>query len=457
MLIRFSVANYLSFFELTDFNMVSGDVRTKKNHIENINGVELLKFSLLYGANGAGKSNLIRSVEAVREIIRSEEVRDISEDAHKFDHECYKKPTIFELEFVSSSNRPFIYGLSIEEDLIQNEYLYQSGLGQSKDKLIFERVKVDKSKSRFSIDKKYLIKKSDRDFLHLLGSSIINNSMVALPKFLSFEENLVDFNEVLDEVYEWMIYGLRIIHPTSKPTGLLFNLSNHKHFLEFSNDLLRNIDLGIKALHIKSYHMDDFFGEDDKEKKYKKEVMDELEEDEFVPLAFDVIAVKEGIEGEEMYFVKKLFIEHSGKDGGVQFSLYEESDGTKRIIEYLSMVFEILNPAFNGVYLVDEIERSIHPHLLKEIIKKLVNSEEITGQLIFTTHESNLLDLDLFRQDEIWLTEKNELGATSFSPMSDYKIRNDLDIRKGYLKGRFGAIPMLGNLEDLNWYKYATG
>ena len=121
------------------------------------------------------------------------------------------------------------------------------------------------------------------------------------------------------------------------------------------------------------------------------------------------------------------------------------------------MVFEILNPAFNGVYLVDEIERSIHPHLLKEIIKKLVNSEEITGQLIFTTHESNLLGLDLFRQDEIWLTEKNELGATSFSPMSDYKIRNDLDIRKGYLKGRFGAIPMLGNLEDLNWYKYATG
>ena len=89
-------------------------------------------------------------------------------------------------------NRPFIYGLSIEEDLIQNEYLYQSGLGKSKDKLIFERVKIDKTKSKFSIDKKYLSKKSDRDFLHLLGSSIINNSMVALPKFLSFEENLID-------------------------------------------------------------------------------------------------------------------------------------------------------------------------------------------------------------------------------------------------------------------------
>ena len=457
MLIRFSVTNYLSFFELTDFNMVSGDVRSKKNHIENINGVELLKFSLLYGANGAGKSNLIRSVEAVREIIKSEEVRDISEDSHKFDPACYDKPTTFELELVSSSGRPFIYGIAIVNDLIQNEYLYQSGLGKSKDKLIFERFKVDKNKSRFDIDKKYISKKSDRDFLHLFGASIINNSMVALPKFLSFEENLVDFNKVLYEVYEWMINGLRIIHPSSKPAGLLFNLSNHHHFLNFSNDLLSSIDLGIKALHIKTYDLDDFFGEDDKEKKYKKQVIEELEEDEFVPLAFDLIAVKEEVEGEEMYYIKKLLIEHSGKkDAGIQFSLYEESDGTKRVIEYLSMIFEILSPKFNGVYLVDEIERSIHPHLLKEMLKKLVDSEEITGQLIFTTHESNLLDLDLFRQDEIWLTEKNESGATSFSPMSDYKIRNDLDIRKGYLKGRFGAIPMLGNLQNLNWYRYAT-
>ena len=174
-------------------------------------------------------------------------------------------------------------------------------------------------------------------------------------------------------------------------------------------------------------------------------------------MAFDLIAVKEEVKGEELYYIKKLLIEHSDKkDAGVQFSLYEESDGTKRVIEYLSMIFEILSPKFNGVYLVDEIERSIHPHLLKEMLKKLVDSEEITGQLIFTTHESNLLDLDLFRQDEIWLTEKNESGATSFSPMSDYKIRNDLDIRKGYLKGRFGASPMLGNLQNLNWYRYAT-
>ena len=76
------------------------------------------------------------------------------------------------------------------------------------------------------------------------------------------------------------------------------------------------------------------------------------------------------------------------------------------------------------------------------------------GQLIFTTHESNLLDQSIFRRDEIWFVEKHQ-GATKLYPLSDFTIRLDLDIRKGYLNGRFGAIPFLGNLADLNWEQYA--
>ena len=76
-------------------------------------------------------------------------------------------------------------------------------------------------------------------------------------------------------------------------------------------------------------------------------------------------------------------------------------------------------------------------------------------QRLFTTHESNLLDLDIFRQDEIWFAEKNQEGATQFYPLSEFKIRYDLDIRKGYLNGRFGAIPFLENLEKLNQNTHA--
>ncbi|MNR06571.1 hypothetical protein D3C85_1226450 [compost metagenome] len=81
-----------------------------------------------------------------------------------------------------------------------------------------------------------------------------------------------------------------------------------------------------------------------------------------------------------------------------------------------------------------------------------MNNEDTKGQLIFTTHESNLLDLEIFRQDEIWFSEKNKnTGSTQLYSLSDFKPRYDLDIRKGYLKGRFGAIPFLANLEDLKW------
>jgi len=456
MLVRFNVANYLSFFELTEFNMVSGDVRTKKHHTQNINDLELLKFSLLYGANGAGKSNLITSIETLRRTIRQKRISHISEDAHRFDQEHMEKPTVFEIEFISKKGTPFIYGLSVMDDMIENEYLYISGLGKVKDKLVFDRQKIDNNKSKLELDKKYLKRKKDKDFLNVVQNSLLKNDQVALSEFLQFDEDLVEFVSILKEAHYWIIRNLRIIHPSSKPVGLLFNLSQYGEFLDFSNDLLSKIDLGIKALHIVDYSLDDFLGETDEDRKTRKRIVERLKDREFYPLAVDVIAVKQESNGASQYLIKKLVIEHKGKKKGVRFSYSEESDGTKRIIEYLSLIYEILNPEFSGVYLVDEIERSIHPHLLKELIKKLVNSTTLTGQLVFTTHESNLLDLDLFRQDEVWLTEKNNDGATSFAPLSDYKIRNDLDIRKGYLKGRFGAIPMLANLEDLNWYKYAT-
>lgn len=76
------------------------------------------------------------------------------------------------------------------------------------------------------------------------------------------------------------------------------------------------------------------------------------------------------------------------------------------------------------------------------------------GQLIFTTHESNLLDQELFRQDEIWFAEKNQDGATDLYSLSDFKEHKTIDIRKGYLTGRYGSIPFLGNLKDLNWHEY---
>jgi hypothetical protein len=147
--------------------------------------------------------------------------------------------------------------------------------------------------------------------------------------------------------------------------------------------------------------------------------------------------------------VHKIITQHKGKEEkAVPFEMNEESDGTLRLFDLLPAVELLIHE--EAVVFIDEIGRSLHPTLIKEFLQ-LYLGRRTKGQLIFTTHESNLLDLKLFRQDEIWFVEKDKAGSSRTYPLSEFKPRYDLDIRKGYLNGRFGAIPFLSNLKDLNW------
>jgi AAA15 family ATPase/GTPase len=148
-------------------------------------------------------------------------------------------------------------------------------------------------------------------------------------------------------------------------------------------------------------------------------------------------------------------LEHTGKNNeNVVFNLDEESDGTVRLLDFIPAFKDLITK--RKVILIDEIERSIHPLLIKELIKKFSFDDNTLGQFIFSTHESNLLDQNIFRQDEIWFAEKNKQGSTELYSLSDFKEHNTIDIRKGYLNGRYGSIPFLANLQDLNWHKYDT-
>jgi AAA15 family ATPase/GTPase len=149
-------------------------------------------------------------------------------------------------------------------------------------------------------------------------------------------------------------------------------------------------------------------------------------------------------------FLKTLVAIHKNLDGSeVEISLHDESDGTRRLIEYLPLLYAIIQKSM--VYVVDEIERSIHPIMIKDIIRKLSESEMAKGQLIFTTHESGLLDQSIFRPDEIWFAQKDAEQATQLYPLSDYNIHKTANIENGYLIGRYGGIPFLSNLKDLHW------
>ena len=151
--------------------------------------------------------------------------------------------------------------------------------------------------------------------------------------------------------------------------------------------------------------------------------------------------------------VKQVKTEHISKEGdSVMFDLAEESDGSRRLMDYRPALKDLLTE--DVTYFIDEVERSIHPLLIKELIRKFSADSNTKGQLICTTHESNLLDQEIFRQDEIWFVEKDRFGSTDLYSLCDFKEHNTKDIRKGYLSGRYGSIPFLANLKDLNWNAY---
>ena len=157
----------------------------------------------------------------------------------------------------------------------------------------------------------------------------------------------------------------------------------------------------------------------------------------------------------DSFLVKHTKITQSDSLGNeAEFDLDELSDGTLRLLDFIPAFRDVtLN---RKVYVVDELERSMHPVLAKELVSKFSRDADTKGQLIFTTHESNLLDQSIFRQDEIWFAEKGPKGNTSLYSLSDYKEHNTIDIRKGYLNGRYGAVPFLANLQELNWHAYDT-
>jgi len=146
-----------------------------------------------------------------------------------------------------------------------------------------------------------------------------------------------------------------------------------------------------------------------------------------------------------------LRMKHVGKDGRlVEFNMDEESDGTQRLINLVPALFMLKqNP--DQVLIVDELDRRLHPFLSRFFIQAALDSDEEHrhNQLIVTTHDTNLLDLDLLRRDEIWFVEKDESGASHLYALAEFKTRPDLKIEKGYLNGRFGAVPFIRGVHAL--------
>ena len=446
MLIRFTVENFLSFNKRCDFNMIASPEKRYSHHVikeDNDESIGVLKTSIIYGANASGKSNLVKAMSFAQDIIVEgvDKNKNIPIRNFKLDKSCYNKPSRFEFEF-KHNNKQYAYGFLLDELKIHEEWLYEIGL--TLEEYIFER-KKDKINFNFHHSLLSQITNEEKNRLNYEAESTRKN--------LLFLTNCKERNiEYFEDFYDWFSDILKIIFPHSKPLyfPLIINAESNLFV-----DILRTFDLGIKNIKFSTKKLEESEEIPKEIRKKIKEVFpfNEKEVDGiFIPVSNLVIVKDE--ESDSLNLLTPSIIRYSSNGQEISFDIAEESDGTQRIIDLIPMLIQLIRG--NCVFVIDEIERSLHSLLIKSIFEFVLNenkSSEIkaNSQLVATTHNVYLLDIrNLFRQDEIWFIEKDKMDQSVMYSLANTDVKN-LDLVKGYFNGRFGAIPFIRDLKQLDW------
>lgn len=446
MLIRFSVENFLSFRDEIEFSMIPGKTRKHPEHVVS-NGkrsdVAVLRSAVIYGANASGKSNLIKAMDFAHDLIvtgkRPGEVIPVK--PFRFDRAYLDKPSKFQFEFKHES-KAFIYGFIVDAQKVHEEWLYE--ITPSTEKPIFERTTnaQDKVEVEFHIKPENA---KERDFLDFTAMGTRPNQLLLTE---SIERNIKHF----EDVFDWFNKRLVIVFPRSTARYLEWRFMNREDFKKSFQEVFQSFDTGITDISLRE---SDF----DHEVALPNDLIDHIKEGLHSGLSNKSLAVIGSPDGKRYSVFKdeqgdikvlKLMTGHKlkGENESVLLEVSEESDGTQRLFDLIPALMDLINT--ERVFVIDELDRSMHPHLSRQILELfLTHQPPQNSQLIATTHESHLLDLDLLRRDEIWFIEKDKDGASAVYSLEEFAPRYDKDIRKGYLLGRFGAIPFLKNLPQL--------
>lgn len=414
MLIEFSVMNFLSFKEKVTLALEKESGNENEENTFVFNNEELLKTAVIYGANASGKSNLIKAFTTAILMVRNSNMIPIGGkwDILKpflFSEDTKNGPSEFEFIFITNKIK-YRYFFSADVNKIYNESL--DAYYSQKPTNIFTR-KNTAEYSFINSDKKTLESISSKNtenklFLSTATTWNYEKTKDAFLWFLNSIDTYGSFDSMLDQD--------------------LINYSNNDEDLKkFTLKLLKESDIFIKDLRV-SY-----------------------EEKDVENSSFIINNQKQGALKTKSV---KIAMDHEITDSQDEKNIYtldfeDESSGTK----ILFALAPILKRAFEKtkIIIVDELEKSLHPTLVKYIIK-LFNNEKLNtknSQLLFTTHAISLLSLDLFRRDQIWFTEKNSLtGNSDLYPLDSFSVRKEENIEKGYINGRYGAIPFIKDIDS---------
>ena len=444
MLVTIRLENFKSFDMETKMTMVSSSkIRKLPGHCAIFpDGTKLLRNVVVYGANAAGKSNLVDFfrvfLATMSEGIPLWAMNWFSKSAEA----NRKRETILELQF-SAGNDFYAYGFSaiLNERRITGEWLVNLNSRSGHEKLLKRDSEGRIASSiRFSREETVRFETYSRDFLGNTSSLFLTE----LNRGKNFNDTS-SFN-VFRRVHEWLASHVVIFSPNLPMTD--FRYYYDEDSLTQVNEMIRTFDTGITDVSIKEVSIDDF------RKKVPPAVLQDvmrriqngMTTSKTVSISmrsqndFFNLSCKAGEEPK----ITTLLIRHGKSFYDFEFS--EESDGTRRVFDLLDI---LLTKDDDILFVIDELERSLHPMLTRRFLE-LFNERRDTQrtQLLFTTHEDAIMCQELLRRDEIWFVERNAANNSVIYSLDRFKQRYDKKLAKAYMEGRYGAIPVFSSLED---------
>lgn len=454
MLIRFNVKNFLSFSQRKDgkseeFSMIAGRVRNKKSHVYDDEKIKLLKFSAIYGANASGKSNLVKALGFMQETVIRGLPTGHTDMYCKIDDVNRKKNSYFELE-IMLQGKYYAYGFEVilNQSKFISEWLIEL-TSDNKEKLIFIR---DINKGAFEFGD-FLNEKGLIDKLKVYAEDIQDDSSILMLSMMNKNKRTLyqqySKASIFQDIYFWISKNLDVNYP-NRPISDYSYMAKTENVEEICR-MISAFGTGITGFKMVEVPPEKVLG--DIPKHIRDELISNIEmkiaemknNDRVKNIGIVMRSAHDffilDIDKEENVECRTIKFSH-GKEN-VLFDIFEESDGTIRILDLL----DVLLSGEGKTYVIDELDRCLHPSLTYKFVDTFLQiAAKRNIQLIVTTHESRLLDFDLLRRDEIWFVNKRNSGASDIYSLEEYNARFDQKIDKAYLEGRYGGIPIFSTV-----------
>lgn len=419
MLIEFSVSNFRSFRGIQTLSMVAAPrLRKLENTIDpDVDGEKLprlLKAAAIYGPNASGKSNLISALNFVAELARATpeaiEHRESINNPFRFDQDLHNKPSSFSLHFICNKKR-YLFELSVAKSAITHEKLTYFPNG--KETVLYERT-ADESQDDYVFSKK------------LAGGSELHNVWKKLtgPKSLFIRQAALNSSKefaVVQDPYSWITNRIYLFNKDT-PIWLQATklLSRAPQFRTDLASFLSKLDVPVSSITVGDFPVPDANATDPNKGlvQYLNLVRDKA----------------------------KMTLTHETRIGSAEFDISEESEGTINLIGLFSPWCFYGREEAGGILTADELDGSLHPEIMKELVRMHVASKT-QKQLIFTTHDTHFMNAKILRRDQFWLTERDGNGATMLRSIHDFTGRESEDIEKRYFEGRYRSLPIVDSKE----------